>query len=154
MGFLRRVRKKILKRWARNTFFPSWRVRLLRWCGFRVGRDVYIADGLLIVEELADRDNLIIGDRVSIAPRVILVTSSHPNNSRIRLYAPVAEGPVVIEDDAWVGAGAVVLPGVRIGRGSVVGALSLVSRDVPPFNVVAGQPAQTIDILKPPPDPA
>jgi hypothetical protein len=46
-----------VKRWARNAFFPSWRVRLLRWCGYQIGRDVYIADGLLIAEELEDRAN-------------------------------------------------------------------------------------------------
>src|SRR5918996_2878173 len=117
MTFWRRLRKKILKRWARNAFFPSWRVQLLRWCGFAIGRDVYIADDFLVIEELVDHNNVRIGDRVSIAPRVTIVTSSHPNDSRIRAFAPVAKGPVVIEEDAWIGAGAIVLPGVRIGRG-------------------------------------
>ena len=110
MSFAWRLRKKILKRWARNAFFPAWRVTLLRSCGFTIGRDVYIADDLLIVEELAERGNITIGDRVSIAPRVTLVTSSHPNHSRIRGFAPVSQGPIVIEEDAWLGAGCVVLP--------------------------------------------
>jgi maltose O-acetyltransferase len=149
--FLWRLRKKVLKRWARNAFFPSWRVQMLRWCGFRIGRDVYIADDILIAEELEDRENLIIGDRVSIAPRVTLVTSSHPNDSRIRPFAPVVRAPIIIEEDVWLGAGVVVLPGVRIGRGAVVGALSVVTRDVPPLNVVAGQPARTVRVLTPPP---
>lgn len=151
MIFWRRLRKKVLKRWARNAFFPAWRVQLLRWCGFRIGRDVYIADDFLVVEELASRDNLTIGDRVSIAPRVTLVTSSHPNESRIRAVAPVTAGPVVIEPDAWLGAGAIVLPGVTIGRGAVVGALSVVASDVPPLTVVAGQPARAIRVLAAPP---
>lgn len=149
--FLWRLRKKVLKRWARNAFFPSWRVQMLRWCGFRIGRDVYIADDILIAEELEDRENLIIGDRVSIAPRVTLVTSSHPNDSRIRPFAPVVRAPIIIEEDVWLGAGVVVLPGVRIGRGAVVGAMSVVTRDVPPLNVVAGQPARTVRVLTPPP---
>jgi len=151
MTFTRRLRKKLFKRWAQYAFFPGWRIRLLRWCGFRIGHDVYIADGLIIVEELAERDNLRIGNRVSIAPRVTLVTSSHPNSSRIRAVAPVARGPIVIEDDVWIGAGAVVLPGVRIGRGAVVGALSLVASDVEELTVVAGQPARPIRTLEPPP---
>ncbi|HET7039766.1 MAG TPA: acyltransferase [Gemmatimonadales bacterium] len=151
MRFLWRLRKKVLKRWARNAFFPSWRVQMLRWCGFRIGRDVYIADDILIAEELEDRENLIIGDRVSIAPRVTLVTSSHPNDSRIRPFAPVVRAPIIIEEDVWLGAGVVVLPGVRIGRGAVVGAMSVVTRDVPPLNVVAGQPARTVRVLTPPP---
>jgi maltose O-acetyltransferase len=149
VSFAWRLRKKILKRWARNAFFPSWRVSLLRSCGFTIGRDVYIADDLLIVEELADRANITIGDRVSIAPRVTLVTSSHPNHSRIRGFAPVSEGAIVIEEDAWLGAGCVVLPGVRIGRGAVVGANSVVLSDVPPLHVVAGHPARTVRELIP-----
>lgn len=149
MTFLWRVRKKILKRWAKNAFFPSSRVALLRMCGFTIGKDVYIADDLIIVEELADRGNITIGDRVSIAPRVTLVTSSHPNNSRTRDFAPVSQGPIVIEDDAWLGAGCVILPGVRIGRGAIVGANSVVSKDVPALHVVAGHPARTVRELTP-----
>ena len=149
MSFAWRLRKKILKRWARNTFFPGFRVQLLRACGFTIGREVYIADDLLIVEELADRGNVTIGDRVSIAPRVTLVTSSHPNYSRIRAFAPLSQGPIVIEADAWLGSGSVILPGVRIGRGAVVGANSVVTSSVPALHVVAGQPARTIRELVP-----
>jgi acetyltransferase-like isoleucine patch superfamily enzyme len=149
VSFAWRLRKKILKRWARNAFFPGWRVRLLRFCGFTIGQDVYIADDFLIVEELSERGNITIGDRVSIAPRVTLVTSSHPNNSRIRAFAPLAQGPIVIEDDAWLGAGCVVLPGVRIGRGAVIGANSVVHQDVASLHVVAGQPARTVRELLP-----
>lgn len=146
-----RLKKKIFKRWARNAFFPAWRIHLLRWCGYRIGRDVYIADELIIAEELEDKDNLTLGDRVSIAPRVTLVLSSHPNASRIRPVAPVARAPIVIEADVWLGAGVVVLPGVRIGRGAIVGSNSVVTKDVPPLNVVAGQPARTIRVLPTPP---
>ena len=150
-AFFRRAAKKVLKRAVATAFFPGVRPVLLRWCGFHVGREVYIADGLLVVEELADRDNLRIGDRVSIAPRVTLVTSSHPNASRIRPVAPVASGPIVVEDDVWIGASAVILPGVRIGRGAVIGALSLVTHDVAPLHVVSGQPARTVRVLDTPP---
>jgi acetyltransferase-like isoleucine patch superfamily enzyme len=149
VSFAWRLWKKILKRWARNAFFPGWRVHLLRSCGFTIGKDVYIADDFLVVEELSEHGNLTIGDRVSIAPRVTLVTSSHPNNSRIRPFAPLAQGPIVIEDDAWLGAGCVVLPGVRVGRGAVIGANSVVHQDVPPLHVVAGQPARTVRELLP-----
>jgi acetyltransferase-like isoleucine patch superfamily enzyme len=151
VSFAWRLRKKILKRWARNAFFPSARVSLLRLCGFSIGEDVYIADDLIVVEELSERGNITIGDRVSIAPRVTLVTSSHPNHSRTRGFAPVAAGPIVIENDAWLGAGCVILPGVRIGRGAVVGANSVVVHDVAPLHVVAGQPARTVRELIPEP---
>lgn len=147
---MRRIRKKVFKRWARNAFFPGWRLTLLRWTGVSIGDSVYIADDLIIVEELSGDERISIGDRVSIAPRVTLVTSSHPNNSRIREFAPVGRGPVTIEADAWIGSGAIVLPGVTIGRGAVVGAQSVVADDVPPLHVVAGQPARTIRVLTPP----
>jgi acetyltransferase-like isoleucine patch superfamily enzyme len=57
----------------------------------------------------------------------------------------------VIEADVWIGAGVVVLPGVTIGRGAIVGANSVVTKDVPPLHVVAGQPARTLRVLTPPP---
>jgi acetyltransferase-like isoleucine patch superfamily enzyme len=57
--------------------------------------------------------------------------------------------PITIEDDAWIGFGATVLKGVTIGRGAVVGACSLVTKDVPPFTVVAGSPAKAIGISQP-----
>jgi len=137
--FFWRLRKKLLKRWARNCFFPSWRVRLLRWCGYHIGQGVYIADDLIIAEELEDSGNLEIGDRVSIAPRVTLVLSSHPNESRIRPFAPVRRAPIVL------------VRGVRVGRGAIVGANCVVTKDVPPLHVVAGQPAHTVRVLTPPP---
>lgn len=149
MSFLARARKKVFKRWARDAFFPGWRIRLLRACGFGVGRDVYIADGLMIVEELSGPEQLTIGDRVSMAPRVMLVLSSHPNASRIRAFAPTARGDITIEDDAWIGACAIILPGVTIGRGAVVGAGSVVTADVPPLTIVAGQPAKPVRKLTP-----
>lgn len=151
MDFFWRLRKKVLKRWARNAFFPGWRVQLLRWCGFSIGREVYIADDIIIAEELKSRGLITIGDRVSMAPRVTLVTTSHPNNSRIRPFSPEKTGPIVIEPDVWIGAGVVILPGVTIGRGAIVGANSVVTGDVEPLHVVAGQPARTLRVLTPPP---
>nr|WP_276612123.1 DapH/DapD/GlmU-related protein [Kineococcus vitellinus] len=52
--------------------------------------------------------------------------------------------PIVIEDDVWIGAGCIVLPGRRIGTGSIVGAGSVVVSDVPPWTVVAGNPARIV----------
>jgi acetyltransferase-like isoleucine patch superfamily enzyme len=52
--------------------------------------------------------------------------------------------PVIIEDDVWIGMGAVILKGVRIGKGSVVAAGAIVTKDVPPNSIVAGNPAQVV----------
>lgn len=61
-----------------------------------------------------------------------------------RIYTTSAGKPVVIEDAVWLGANVIVLPGVRIGRGSVVAAGSVVVKDVPPMVVVAGNPAKIV----------
>ena len=136
------IAKRLLKLLVR--LMPGYRLRaeMLRWCGYRIGADVYIGEDLLIIDETSDRGLVTIGDRVAISPRVTLVVSSRPNASRIAPYAPVKHGPIAIESDAWVGTGAVVLPGVTIGAGAIVGANSVVTRDVPPHTIVWGVPAR------------
>ncbi len=57
---------------------------------------------------------------------------------------PFVGGGVIIEDDCWIGAGAIILNGITIGKGSVVGAGSVVTKDVPPYTIVAGNPARKI----------
>ncbi len=85
---------------------------------------------------------LTIGSRVLIAAGASVVTSGHPIAPP--RFRHVVNEPIVIGDDVWIGANAVVLPGVTIGNGSVVAAGAVVSRDVPPFTVVAGVPARVI----------
>ena len=58
--------------------------------------------------------------------------------------------PVVLEDDVWVGCRAIILKGVTIGRGAVIGAGAVVTRDVPPFSVAVGQPARVVRVLAAP----
>lgn len=67
-------------------------------------------------------------------------------------WSVVSSKPIVIEDDAWIGMHCLILKGVTIGRGAVVGAGSVVTRDVPPFTVVGGNPAQILKRLTPPAD--
>ena len=140
----RKLYKKVFKMCAKNIIWYKWRNTLLRLCGFSIGKNVYIAEGLVIVEELVDRDHIVIGDRASFAPNVTLVTSSHPNESRIREFVPTPRGKVIIEEDAWVGAGAIILPGVTIGKGAIVAAGAVVNKSVPPFTIVGGVPAKEI----------
>jgi maltose O-acetyltransferase len=140
----RRIRRRLLKFLARQ--LPGYQLRsaLLKAAGYKIGRDVYIGEALIIIDELDEDGYLQIGDRVSLAERVTLVIASRPNFSRIAPYAPTAHGPITIEDDAWLGTGSIIMPNITIGRGSVVGAASFVNRDVPPFTIVAGIPAKPL----------
>lgn len=85
-----------------------------------------------------------IGARVGIAPGVRIITSFHGEAGRgvPILSAPIELGPVVIEDDCDLGVGAIVLPGVRIGKGAQIGAGAVVAQDVPPYCVAVGVPAR------------
>lgn len=139
------VWKKTLKLIAKNFPGCELRVFLLRLCGIVIGKSIYIGEGLLIIEDLVDKKNyLFIGDRASIAPRVTLVLYSQPNESRITPYVHSYKGSITIGADAWIGTGAVILPNVKIGEGAVVGANSVVTKDVPPYTIVGGIPAKMI----------
>ena len=136
--------KKLLKLFVKHMPLYQLRSILLRLCGYRVGKMVYIGEDLIIIDEPSDRAMISIGDRVAISPRVTLVVSSRPNFSRIASYVPVKHGPITIKDDAWLGTGVVVLPDITIGEGAVVGANSLVTKDVSPYSIVVGSPAKVI----------
>ena len=140
----RAITKKFLKLLVRQMPFYQFRVAMLRWCGYKVGKDVFIGEDLIIVDEPHDWGLVTIGDRVAISPRMTLVVSSRPNFSRIANYVPVKHEPIVIESDAWLGTGVVVLPGTTIGEGAVVAANSVVTRDVKPYTIVGGTPARFI----------
>lgn len=87
-----------------------------------------------------------IGNNVMLAPRVSIYAENHVfDNPNITIKAQgVAKMEVVIEDDCWIATNAVILAGVRIGKGAVVAAGSVVNEDVPAYAVVAGVPARVI----------
>ncbi len=90
--------------------------------------------------------NITIGSTVGIAPHVKILTSSHVEAGREVpiLAAPIELAPVVVGDDSDIGIGAILLPGVSVGRGALVGAGAVVTRDVPEWAVVAGNPARIL----------
>jgi acetyltransferase-like isoleucine patch superfamily enzyme len=85
---------------------------------------------------------LSIGARVLIAAHAVVTTRGHPE--QLPRWGHTVDAPVVIEDDVWIGAGAIVLPGVTIGRGSIVAAGAVVTSDVAPMTIVAGVPAKEL----------
>lgn len=115
----------------------------------RIGPSCYFGPDVLL--DLSDVISL--GSHVSLSPRVTILTHADPGTGGYleQHFYPSMTAPVHIEDDVWVGAGAVLLPGVRIGTGSVVAAGAVVTRDVAPQTVVAGVPARVVKQLTPPP---
>ncbi len=110
------------------------------------GSNVHIGDDFFGNVNLTcvDDVDIRIGDGVMIAPGVTLTTTGHPvHPARRGDFARFSE-PVVLEDQVWIGSNVVVLPGVRIGYGSVIGAGSVVSRDVPPMVVALGVPCRVV----------
>jgi acetyltransferase-like isoleucine patch superfamily enzyme len=131
--------RRIIKKIAKEAPGAKMRVALFRMIGVKIGEHTYIAEGLTIAESLQDPKQITIGERVAIGPEVILITSSHPNNSKLREVYGTKEGEIVIQDDAWIGAGVIILPGVKIGKRAVVGAGAVVTKDVPDEVVYVGK---------------
>jgi acetyltransferase-like isoleucine patch superfamily enzyme len=140
-----KIKKKILKSLASSMPMNYLRIKLYRTASYIIGDDVYIGEKLIIVDKLSDQRNITIGSRVAISPGVILVASSEPNFSKIKKYVKTVHGTIHIEDDAWIGAGAIILPNVTVGEGAVVGAGAVVTKDVEPYTIVAGVPAKKIN---------
>lgn len=141
---MRAIIRRLLKLMVKHVPMYQLRSAMLRLCGYAVGKDVYVGEDLIIIDEPSDWGMVSIGDRVAISPRVTLVVSSRPNFSRIAPYVPVKHGPIAVENDAWLGTGVVILPNITIGEGAVVGANSVVTRDVKPYTIVGGSPAKMI----------
>ena len=127
--------------------FPanSIRVWALRQCGFSVGQDVYIASGLMLSFMNSDTScKLTIGDRVSIGPRVTIILASDANHSKLVQYFPAVRGSIEIENDAWIGAGVILLPNVIIGECAVIAAGAVVNANAASYSVNGGVPAKEI----------
>lgn len=104
-----------------------------------LGLNIYIGG-------LDEGGELIVGNNVMMAPDICILTAKHNYDdlSTPIQYQGVCTCTTVIEDDVWIGMRAILLPGVKIGRGAIVGAGAVVTKDVPSFCVVAGSPARII----------
>ncbi len=108
----------------------------------RIGRDSLIGEYTVI----RGQGGVTIGDRVYTSPMTQLIAVNHVFDDPHRPFVEqgiTAEG-IVVEDDAWLGSAAVITDGVRIGKGAVVAAGAVVTKDVPPHTVVAGVPARIV----------
>lgn len=139
--------------------YMPYRIRhwfLRRFCQVRIGRDSSIAMGCFVTGyHIAIGDNTVVNRYTYLDGRVPLTIGNNVNISHYTLIQTLTHDPqnpdfvclckpVVIEDHVWIGARAIISPGVRIGEGAVIGAGSVVTRDVEPYTIVAGNPARFI----------
>lgn len=113
----------------------------------RIGRDSLIGE----YNVLRGQGGITIGDRVYTSPLVQLLAVNHVYNDPTQPMVEqgiTAEG-IHIEDDVWIGAGAIVTDGVRVGKGAVIAAGAVVTKDVPAHTVVGGVPARVIKQIEP-----
>lgn len=117
---------------------------------------IVIGDGCVLQREvhLTAINSIRIGNFVNMGRRVTITDNSHGNMTmadrrKIQRERPlVSKGPVVIADRVWIGQNAVILPGVTIGEGAVIAASAVVTKDVPPYCVVGGNPARIIKDMR------
>lgn len=105
-----------------------------------MGRQVYANFNLTLVDDT----DIYIGDYVMFAPNVVVDTGTHPIRPDIRRKQAQYNKPVTIGDNVWIGAGSIILPGVRIGENTVIGAGSIVTRDIPANVVAYGSPCRVM----------
>ena len=112
------------------------------WGGHHVhlGKNVYINAGL----KLVDDTHIYIGDCTMLGPNVVLATAGHPIDPQLREKALQYNLPVRIGRNCWLGAGVIVMPGVTIGDNSVIGAGSVVTKDIPENVVAVGNPCRVL----------
>lgn len=145
VSFLKKLKFKFGKLLAQH--FPKNKIRIvgLKLCGFSVGNNVYIGQDLIVASPVSEKScNLIIGDRVAIGPRVTIVLSSDANWSKLMEKLKFVKSTVTLENDCWIGAGAIILPGVKVGSMAIIGAGSVVTKNVEANSVVVGVPARVM----------
>jgi maltose O-acetyltransferase len=110
------------------------------------GKNIAIGDNtfLNVLCTILDCNQVRIGRHVMIGPNVQIYTAAHDLKAETRIQGWEVAKAIEIDDNVWIGGGAILLPGVRLGRNAVVGAGAVVTRDVPANTIVAGNPARVI----------
>jgi len=107
----------------------------------KVGKNFYANFNCVIL----DVNTVEIGDNVMFAPNVQIYTAGHPIDATLRVEEGIEFGhPITIGDNVWLGGGVIVCPGINIGENSVIGAGSVVTKDIPANVVAAGNPCKVI----------
>ncbi len=132
------LQKKIFGKCGENVWINQ-PMMLCRGTTISVGDGCYFNYGTTFVDDYT----ITIGSHVMFGPNVTVCTTGHPIHPEHR-FDGMYSLPVVIEDGVWIGAGAVILPGVTIGENSVIGAGSVVTRDIPANVLAVGSPCRVL----------
>ena len=107
---------------------------------FHFGSGIYVNSNLTAVDD----GHIFVGDKVMFGPNVTLTTANHPVEPGLRVRGLQYNKDIHIGENAWIGAGAIILPGVTIGKNAVIGAGSVVTRDIPDDAVAVGNPCRVL----------
>lgn len=136
----------------KNSHNSTNMMKLCKVSNVSVGINTY---GAIYVHDFGSEEKLCIGNYCSIADDVHFFLSGNHDFTRISTYPfkknllggsheSISKGGITVEDDVWIGSGVYIMSGVTIGRGAVIAAKSLVTKDVQPYSIIAGTPAKLI----------
>ena len=118
--------------------------------GVEFGEGSWVNAGFIKIPNTNSAERVVIGRNVSVGPNLVCICEANANNGKeINTYPYVAnratrKGDIIIEDDVWIGANVTIMPGITIGKCSIVGAGSVVTKNLEPYGVYAGVPAKKI----------
>jgi maltose O-acetyltransferase len=139
--------------WAKRTMHIDGKVGISSTARILYPENIFVGDRTNINRYCclwaSPNARIVIGKNCLLGPNVTMITSKYATEGKKNFRENAAiERDIIIEDDVWLGANVVVLPGVSIGRGSVIGAGTVVNRDVPSYSVVVGQEMRLIKSRK------
>jgi maltose O-acetyltransferase len=117
---------------------------------FGSGANVEIGSGSNIGRSSWIANDTVFGENVMTGPEIVILSYNHEtkvDGTPFNQQGYTSRSPVIVEDNVWIGTRAILLPGVTVGSNTVIGAGAVVTKDVPPFSVVVGNPARVVKSL-------
>ncbi len=140
---MNRFIKKVLHVMLRLTPGNKIRVKILKLLGANIKGDLYIAQNFFVLDA-GKTEYLTIEKNVGIGPNVTILIHSDPSPSSLSKLYPQSWKKVHIGENVWIGACSTILGGITVGNNSIIAAGSVITKDVPPFSIVAGVPAKVV----------